>query len=371
MAKSTDQTDISPATHVAGKSLKVAYLCWLFGGLYGLHHFYLGRDKHAFITFATFGGYFCLGLLRDFWSMPEYLKDANGDPTYMDKLTQQMKTNKQPPSSMVRQTGLMIVGNLFALLIGYAIPRELLSDIAIKAIEIVLVPFGSALGVWLVGNVGRHQGSLLKPLLAAYLTTIPAFYLNIPVYSLTTFTSMIVFNRYCKAWRTRTKKRSLAIRTSLIVFAVIIYLSLWSSWLYFNCTIEDDSGETIKCRDALKNLVNSQGFKNLKEALNDLYEHVKHSGFLNLWNEILQEFDLSGKSSAYATLGLTDSASSFEILARYKKLSRQFHPDKEQDEQKKAANQEKFIAVQEAYRRLMSSGLRYKIQREYVDRQEL
>jgi DnaJ family protein C protein 22 len=37
------------------KSKAITYVLWLFGGLLGLHHFYLGRDKQAFLWFSTFG----------------------------------------------------------------------------------------------------------------------------------------------------------------------------------------------------------------------------------------------------------------------------------------------------------------------------
>ena len=43
------------------KSLVVTYICWLFGGFFGLHHLYLHRDRHAFVWWCTLGGYFGIG----------------------------------------------------------------------------------------------------------------------------------------------------------------------------------------------------------------------------------------------------------------------------------------------------------------------
>jgi TM2 domain len=40
-------TSISPRR--ASKSLFITYILWLFGGIFGLHHFYLGRDNHALL----------------------------------------------------------------------------------------------------------------------------------------------------------------------------------------------------------------------------------------------------------------------------------------------------------------------------------
>ena len=46
---------------------------------------------------------------------------------------------------------------------------------------------------------------------------------------------------------------------------------------------------------------------------------------------------------------MTDNASEKEIKASYKKLAKQWHPDKHTDPQKKAEAQEKFMEIQQAY----------------------
>lgn len=341
----------------SSKSLSVAYLCWMFGGLFGLHHFYLGRDKHAFITFATCGGYFTLGLFRDLWRLPEYVKDANNDLKYINQLHDEIKRHARPRSSLVRQSGLMIMGNILSYLVQYAIPKENLPDYLVRALEVLLVPLASALGVWLVGNVGRHQGCFRIPMLAAYAVSLSSLLLNFRVSSFSTLAAMIAFNRYAKVWRVQPERPQNIYRRGLVlVLCAVVYMALWSSWLYFNCTIEDpETSEPIKCRDALTNFFNGPAFTNLSEAVWILVEHVRHQGFSGLWREMMQEFDVSGKTSALAVLGLNEDATPKEILAQYKKLSRQYHPDKERDLSKKAEKQEKFIQVQEAYRKLEPS----------------
>lgn len=39
------------------KSVIVAYLLWLFGGMFGFHHIYLHRDRQAFVWWSTLGKY--------------------------------------------------------------------------------------------------------------------------------------------------------------------------------------------------------------------------------------------------------------------------------------------------------------------------
>ena len=48
------------------KSLVLAYLAWLFFGVFGVHRFYLGRRKTAFAMLALAIGPFVIGFLLGF-----------------------------------------------------------------------------------------------------------------------------------------------------------------------------------------------------------------------------------------------------------------------------------------------------------------
>lgn len=74
------------------KSVVVAYLCWFFGGIFGLHLFYLERDAHAFLTWSTLGGY-GLGWLADVTKIPRYVRDCNDDPKFLTELSERMRKN--------------------------------------------------------------------------------------------------------------------------------------------------------------------------------------------------------------------------------------------------------------------------------------
>jgi hypothetical protein len=39
------------------KSLIITYIFSLIGGIFGLHHLYLGRTQHALLWLTTFGGF--------------------------------------------------------------------------------------------------------------------------------------------------------------------------------------------------------------------------------------------------------------------------------------------------------------------------
>lgn len=142
----------SKMTERKQKSLFWTYVFWLFGGWLGLHHFYLGRDRHALALWISFGGYFGCGLIRDLWRIPEYVADANDEPQYMLKLVATMRKQSKPSFGIVRYFGAIIVADILGYLCMGAIPHELIdisgtSDNLISRLLITfLVPLGCAVG---------------------------------------------------------------------------------------------------------------------------------------------------------------------------------------------------------------------------------
>lgn len=67
------------------KSIIVTYVLWLFGGIFGVHHFYLNRNFNGCVWSLTMGGFF-FGLIYDIFNIPSYVQYANDDTLYMEKL---------------------------------------------------------------------------------------------------------------------------------------------------------------------------------------------------------------------------------------------------------------------------------------------
>lgn len=76
------------------KSILWAYIFWLFGGIFGLHHFYLKRDRHAFVWWTTLGG-FGIGWLSEIFSIPRYVREANEDPKQLQEIIRRMQQYKK------------------------------------------------------------------------------------------------------------------------------------------------------------------------------------------------------------------------------------------------------------------------------------
>ena len=84
------------------KSLGLAYLFALIGGIFGLHHLYLGRIQHAFLWFTTFGG-FGIGILYELlFSLRKYVREVNNDNLIIQYYQQKMHEQKSPAFECIR-----------------------------------------------------------------------------------------------------------------------------------------------------------------------------------------------------------------------------------------------------------------------------
>ncbi len=109
---------------------------------------------------------FGLGWFRDLWRMPDYVDDANEEASYIDNFKQKVKRGT-PQFNVTRFAGQMLVGYFYGFLVRIAIPE----DYPIWTTGLV-VPFGVAVGVYLVGNVGRETGDFKIPLFVCYASNV-------------------------------------------------------------------------------------------------------------------------------------------------------------------------------------------------------
>jgi TM2 domain-containing membrane protein YozV len=81
------------------KGYIMAYLWYACGGLFGTHHFYLGRDNQAHLWYCTGGG-FLVGFAIDVFKIPRYVREANGERSYQTDKTVRLSgagdTNEKP-----------------------------------------------------------------------------------------------------------------------------------------------------------------------------------------------------------------------------------------------------------------------------------
>lgn len=345
----TKNIKITPQT--PQKSLWKAYLCWLFGGIFGLHHLYLGRDRQAFIWWSTVGGYFLVGWSHDFFRMPELVRDANDDPKFIEKFKQNIRKHERPPFSTNKFLGQIMISYLWCQVFLMAIPDDEFKGINFKFLH-WLVPFVVALGVWCVGNVGRERGTIWKCLFTAYAVYPLRFVVYEEAYWLTAMivASTIVFDNYSKQWRlTPVKKRSKKRRFLTLSVACCLYLGLLGCYFYFNGKITDSEGDEVPVHEAISNFFKSPWWTDLKNSLDETWNYAKHHGFYETWKQIIDMLDADGEQNAYKTLGLLPTATQSEITSAFRKLSKENHPDKIKGEAEKKIAQEKFMEISHAY----------------------
>lgn len=334
---------------MGNKSLCITYFLWLFFGGLGLHHFYLGRDRQVFVWWSTFGGMFLLGWIRDLWRIPTYVDDANEEPDFMETLKRQMKLRKEPPFNVTRFAGEMMVGYFYGLLVRMAIPEE-----APKSIVALLVSLGIAVGIHLVGNIGRETGHFKYPFVACFLSYLVLYALSGEdiSYMYCALFGAMAFNYFRDYRRKEVKPRKTKLkRITVLALSGLVICSLWCSFLYFNAHITTEDGEKIRLRDSINHFFKSPAWLEFKETFWGLYEEAQKQGWRNVYDELIKAIDPKGEANALKVLGLSENATEAEIKRKYRSLVRQWHPDKNTAEEA----HKKFMEIQQAYEILSKS----------------
>ena len=145
------------------------------------------------------------------------MKEANNDSDYNAKLASEMATKPKPPWSFARLCGQLVIGNLFGLLTRMCIPGP--EDIGVDLLLLadLLAPFATAVGIYLVGNIGSHQGSLRWPLIGCYAMT-PFHIMGHSSFVWTTIMGIIAFQIYSRSWRRQVRSPRSKCSQALIVF---------------------------------------------------------------------------------------------------------------------------------------------------------
>lgn len=259
------------------KSLLVAYLLWLFGGFFGLHHLYLQRDGHAFFMFCTLGGYLGFGWITDAFYMPEYVCQFNTNALFLTRLP-------------LMERPLLSAWRLHSQL-AFSLIWGLLTASAITAVNYYwlqwIIPLFMSLAVWNMGNVGRHSGVWWHCGLAAYVTYSVLFLLKVDTMytlALVSVISSFTFTIFSRKWRRKPYCLPLPVRLLIFGLACCVYLLLWWRFLYFNAYLVDSNNERIALMVLFNMLLKSKWWQDLKLAIT----HIYHYGISYGWLEVLE-----------------------------------------------------------------------------------
>ncbi|XP_002742052.1 dnaJ homolog subfamily C member 22-like [Saccoglossus kowalevskii] len=330
------------------KSIVVTYILWFFFGWTGLHHFYLGRDRQAFVWWSSFGGGFGMGWLRDLWRIPSYVADANEDTEFIRHFVEEMRYHGTPPFHGGRFAAKLFMGCLLGYLAMLAVPEEFAEKHTY--VRVLLVPAAIAIGVDIVANIGRRTTSFKYVLLAAYAMSI--FILTNPNTVVhTTIVCAFVAQYFQRYRQVVPKKKNICKRITILGVGVSIVSTMWVFFLLYNVSITTSDGEQVKLSEALHHFYHSPAWMKFKENLYRLYEQGRTHGWNKMYEELVESLDPLGEDNAYRVLELDRGATQEEITKRYRKLAKEWHPDRNKNEDKDKA-EAKFIEIQQAYETL-------------------
>lgn len=329
------------------KSYWIAFMLWLFFGLFGGHHFYLNRDRHGIIHLFTFGG-FVIGWLWDIVKLRSYVQWANFDEDVEKEYAKKVNNDEVPGESFVVQIATTVLGQLGAGIVLTAIPSFLTANEDFKYFVLPLLTATTvAFIIYYLGNIGDTEGSFMSAMKGSLLASI-YYYINpggSPFWCV-----LAAKHTFVKKYRLKPEPRIGICRRILFnALTIGLVVGLGASYFVYNCEVETDDGETVSCVDSVRNFFNSAAWNDLMLTMRTLYNYIKYNGWGSLWKEIVSTFDMAGTDKAIEVLGVTKSSSEQQIKAAYKKLARQYHPDKVKDPQERQRAEEKFIEIQKAY----------------------
>ena len=357
-----------------------AYLLWLPPlGCFGLHHFYMKRDIHGFVTITTLAGFFFIGYIRDLWNIPRYLAESRRDEKFVNYYRAEVKYHKYPKfwRNKMRYLAMIFLAAAYRAMMVWAIPQGATKGDdtwKVKMITFLLAPLGTAFGTYCVSNIGMRRCSFLSLLILAYIGEMVFGVVQPGESSISLWMWIQPFIVMMFLWsyvdpdtlkvkvdnESKGRKRTepgCCLRFWRIVLGLLIFSSLWFSFLYHNATIETDDGEKILLRDAVENLLRSEAWKHFKVEFWNLLRHLREEGWEGFADGLYDISEKSGKDWAAKVLGVAVNSAEKEVKARYRELVKMWHPDHAKD---KENAQEKFIEIQKAYETFMKSFKRRK-----------
>ena len=318
------------------KSLSTAYVCWLFGGLFGLHHLYLGRDRQAVISFCTLGG--CLlGVLYDLYRMPFYVNEANQGVEFTNELNKMQFQLKAPSFLTSPFLKCLAIGTFITYLVNNAIPLEKDESNYILCRSILFIsPFIEAFIIYYIGTDGPMECEYRWPLLGSLLSLALRFSKlsdssESKLYYPLLATFFLNWNiRWDKKYivKKKFKKEKLPKRIFKYVLLTGLFLALVCVFSWNNLMITNKDGTKLTLKETATKYFSSDKFKEIKNLFSVLWNFYKAHGFWKFIDHMIYDGDGEHISNAYATIGLTKNASEKKINQACRTLSRKWHPDR-------------------------------------------
>lgn len=285
------------------KSVKNAYFLWLIGGLFGLHHIYLGRYKQALVWFSSLGGFF-IGLISDLYNMPEYVRESNEETSNIEKLKRIQSELRAPIFMESRFIGSIAVGFFYSYILNhnYWFNSEIYNESSnySKLAFKVFSPFFVSIIVYLIGTEGPYKCNIKWPIIGSFCSYLIESMLNVKTDYNCALLSTFFLNWNIE-WDYRyyeNKKNNKLIKRIILLAGYIFVALLISTFIWNNATVEID-GKKVLLKDSLKTFWNSKEVVQLRDAFTTLWNFYKVHGLKKLINHFFYGQDPEAVARAY------------------------------------------------------------------------
>lgn len=325
------------------------FLFWLFGGWWGLHHFYLGRDKQGFLWATSCGG-FIVGWLKDFSSLARYTEEAN------EKYP--LKLSKRPSvfSEMHRMLAMLIFSLFYRTIVANAVPTSVPSY---NLIVLFVAPVGTAFGAYMVSNVSHISLSYKYPLIAAYVTE--ALF-GVAHLMWADSNIVLVCTITCAAclfgWRERQEKIKMTKckRFGLWFGLGLFVMFLLGSYGYHNAEVYvEELDGNVKLSHVFRVYFASEKWAELKQVISEaIWIFIETGDFEQVFDRFSDDVAKSQVRNALRVLGFNkdvevDDISLTDLKTAYKLGAKKWHPDKVSNPEMKEEAQNRFMEIKEAH----------------------
>ncbi|ESO04720.1 hypothetical protein HELRODRAFT_172395 [Helobdella robusta] len=335
---------------------------FFFGfGIFGGHHFYLKRDRHAFVHFATIS---CLGicLIYDFFHIPGYVRLENN--LRFNQPIAFFDPNERPSFNMTRFICQILFGAYLGTLSLAMFPVEALEEYYFHII--ILHAIAVTIGVHTIANIGSVRCSLGSCFVGSALV-IPYAYLvldsktiNNAIFLSALSSSFVALQRGWKYASTKDiNDRNVLIRFIFVYALGSLLLTATFSAIYFNTRIVTQGGMKVPLSDYV---ARELPWEDLKAGIRKLTETLKEQGFVEFVLRSLEMLSVDGfDQEAFKVLELDENATEEQVISQYRKLARKYHPDKyvKSNPWEKKWAEKQFILVRQSYEQVLPYVRRY------------
>jgi len=101
---------------------------------------------------------------------------------------------------------------------------------------------------------------------------------------------------------------------AVISMCCLLYMALWSSYLYFNAKVTDEDGDEVPFHEALGHFFSSPWWLDVKQSFIDVWQFAQEHGWMETWRQIVSLSDPSGEQNAFKVRRPRDNSGYSAIL---------------------------------------------------------